>query len=178
MINTMFMDKMAPGILRLSVMDNDIDLFEGQYPVPDGVSYNSYLIEDEQLCLLDTVDARKQDEWLGGLNETLDGRKLDYLVISHMEPDHTGSIAALCACQPQVKLVANAKTFVMLDQFTGEHPLVQERITVGEGGTLALGAIRCILFSRRWCIGRRSWSPMRTARRCSFRRMALAILAR
>lgn len=140
MINTMFMDKMAPGILRLSVMDNDIDLFEGQYPVPDGVSYNSYLIEDEQLCLLDTVDARKQDEWLGGLNETLDGRKLDYLVISHMEPDHTGSIAALCACQPQVKLVANAKTFVMLDQFTGEHPLVQERITVGEGGTLALGS--------------------------------------
>ena len=61
----MFMDKMAPGILRLSVMDNDIDLFEGQYPLPDGVSYNSYLIEDEQLCLLDTVDARKQDEWLG-----------------------------------------------------------------------------------------------------------------
>ena len=140
MINTMFMDKMAPGILRLSVMDNDIDLFEGQYPVPDGVSYNSYLIEDEQLCLLDTVDARKQDEWLGGLNEALDGRKLDYLVISHMEPDHAGSIAALCACQPQVKLVANAKTFVMLDQFTGEHPLVQERITVGEGGTLALGS--------------------------------------
>ena len=136
----MFMDKMAPGILRLSVMDNDIDLFEGQYPVPDGVSYNSYLIEDEQLCLLDTVDARKQDEWLGGLNEALDGRKLDYLVISHMEPDHAGSIAALCACQPQVKLVANAKTFVMLDQFTGEHPLVQERITVGEGGTLALGS--------------------------------------
>lgn len=136
----MFMDKMAPGILRLSVMDNDIDLFEGQYPVPDGVSYNSYLIEDEQLCLLDTVDARKQDEWLAGLNEALDGRKLDYLVISHMEPDHAGSIAALCACQPQVKLVANAKTFVMLDQFTGEHPLVQERITVGEGGTLALGS--------------------------------------
>lgn len=140
MINTMFMDKMAPGILRLSVMDNDIDLFEGQYPVPDGVSYNSYLIEDEQLCLLDTVDARKQDEWLGGLTEALDGRKLDYLVISHMEPDHAGSIVALCACQPQVKLVANAKTFVMLDQFTGEHPLVQERITVGEGGTLALGS--------------------------------------
>ena len=140
MINTMFMDKMAPGILRLSVMDNDIDLFEGQYPLPDGVSYNSYLIEDEQLCLLDTVDARKQDEWLGGLNEALDGRKLDYLVISHMEPDHAGSIAALCACQPQVKLVANAKTFVMLDQFTGEHPLAQERITVGEGGTLALGS--------------------------------------
>ena len=103
MINTMFMDKMAPGILRLSVMDNDLDLFEGQYPVPQGVSYNSYLIEDDQLCLLDTVDARKQEEWLAGLDEVLAGRKLDYLVISHMEPDHAGSIAALCARQPSVR---------------------------------------------------------------------------
>ena len=128
----MFMDKMAPGILRLSVMDNDIDLFEGQYPVPQGVSYNTYLIEDDRLCLLDTVDARKQEEWLAGLDEVLAGRKLDYLVISHMEPDHAGSIAALCARQPQVKLVANAKTFGMLDQFTGDHPLTQERVTVGE----------------------------------------------
>ncbi len=91
MIYTMFMDKMAPGILRLSVMDNDLDLFEGQYPVPQGVSYNSYLIEDDQLCLLDTVDARKQEEWLAGLDEVLAGRKLDYLVISHMEPDHAGA---------------------------------------------------------------------------------------
>ena len=140
MIDTMFMNKMAPGILRLSVMDHDIDLFEGQYPVPNGVSYNSYLIEDEKLCLLDTVDARKQAEWLAGLEETLAGRKLNYLVISHMEPDHAGSIAALCARQPQVKLVANAKTFGMLDQFTGDHPLTQERVTVGEGGTLALGS--------------------------------------
>lgn len=136
----MFMDKMAPGILRLSVMDNDIDLFEGQYPVPNGVSYNSYLIEDERLCLLDTVDARKQEEWLDGLDEALAGRKLDYLVISHMEPDHAGSIAALCARQPQVKLVANAKTFAFLDQFTGDHPLTQERVTVTEGGTLELGS--------------------------------------
>ena len=140
MIYTMFMDKMAPGILRLSVMDNDIDLFEGQYPVPDGVSYNSYLIEDEQLCLLDTVDARKQEEWLAGLDEALAGRKLDYLVISHMEPDHAGSIAALCARQPQLKLVANARTFAILDQFSGDNPLAQERVTVADGGTLALGS--------------------------------------
>ena len=115
----MFMDKMASDILRLSVMDNDLDLFEGQYPVPQGVSYNSYLIEDDQLCLLDTVDARKQEEWLAGLDEVLAGRKLDYLVISHMEPDHAGSIAALCARQPQLKLVANARTFAILDQFSG-----------------------------------------------------------
>ena len=141
MIDTMFMDKMAPGILRLSVMDNDIDLFEGQYPVPQGVSYNTYLIEDDQLCLLDTVDARKQEEWLAGLDEVLAGRKLDYLVISHMEPDHAGSIAALCARQPQLKLVANARTFAILDQFSGDAPLTQERVTVADGGTLALGAI-------------------------------------
>ena len=140
MIYTMFMDKMAPGILRLSVMDNDLDLFEGQYPVPQGVSYNTYLIEDDQLCLLDTVDARKQEEWLAGLDEVLAGRKLDYLVISHMEPDHAGSIAALCARQPQLKLVANARTFAILDQFSGDDPLTQERITVADGGALALGS--------------------------------------
>lgn len=140
MIYTVFMDKMAPGILRLSVMDNDLDLFEGQYPVPQGVSYNSYLIEDDQLCLLDTVDARKQEEWLAGLDEVLAGRKLDYLVISHMEPDHAGSIAALCARQPQLKLVANARTFVILDQFSGDAPLAQERVTVADGGALALGS--------------------------------------
>ena len=140
MIYTMFMDKMAPGIVRLSVMDNDLDLFEGQYPMPQGVSYNSYLIEDDQLCLLDTVDARKQEEWLAGLDEVLAGRKLDYLVISHMEPDHAGSIAALCARQPQLKLVANARTFAILDQFSGDNPLAQERVTVADGGTLALGS--------------------------------------
>ena len=140
MIYTMFMDKMAPGIVRLSVMDNDLDLFEGQYPVPQGVSYNSYLIEDDQLCLLDTVDARKQEEWLAGLDEVLAGRKLDYLVISHMEPDHAGSIAALCARQPQLKLVANARTFAILDQFSGDNPLAQERVTVADGGALALGS--------------------------------------
>ena len=140
MIYTMFMDKMAPGILRLSVMDNDLDLFEGQYPVPQGVSYNSYLIEDDRLCLLDTVDARKQEEWLAGLDEVLAGRKLDYLVISHMEPDHAGSIAALCARQPQLKLVANARTFAILDQFSGDNPLAQERVTVADGGALALGS--------------------------------------
>ena len=175
MIYTMFMDKMAPGILRLSVMDNDLDLFEGQYPVPQGVSYNSYLIEDDRLCLLDTVDARKQEEWLAGLDEVLAGRKLDYLVISHMEPDHAGSIAALCARQPQLKLVANARTFAILDQFSGDNPLAQERVTVADC-LWAAGRLRLCL--RRWCIGRRSWPSMRTERRCSFPRTDSAISAR
>lgn len=85
-------------------MDREIDLFESQYPVPNGVSYNSYLIEDEKLCLLDTVDARKQDEWLDGLDEKLAGRQLDYLVISHVEPDHSGTIGALCRRHPELTL--------------------------------------------------------------------------
>ncbi len=119
----MFMDKMAEGIFRLSVMDREIDLFESQYPVPNGVSYNSYLIEDEKLCLLDTVDARKQDEWLDGLDEKLAGRKLDYLVISHVEPDHSGTIGALCRRHPELTLVGNAKAFAFLDQFTAEEPI-------------------------------------------------------
>ena len=139
MINTMFMDKMAPGILRLSVMDNDIDLFEGQYPVPDGVSYNSYLIEDEQLCLLDTVDARKQDEWLGGLNEALDGRKLDYLVISHMEPDHAANIENFMKAYPDTTVVANTKTFTMMGNFFRNLNLDGKKLVVANGDSLTLG---------------------------------------
>lgn len=135
----MFMDKMAEGIFRLSVMDREIDLFESQYPVPNGVSYNSYLIEDEKLCLLDTVDARKQDEWLDGLDEKLAGRKLDYLVISHVEPDHSGTIGALCRRHPELTLVGNAKAFAFLDQFTAEEPISMPRRVVAEGDTLELG---------------------------------------
>ena len=136
----MFMDKMAEGITRMSVMDEDIDLFEGQYPVPQGVSYNSYLIEDEKLCLLDTVDARKQEEWLAGLDEKLAGRKLDYLVISHLEPDHAGTVGALCRRHPEMTLVSNAKAFAFLDQFAAEEPITLPRKVVAEGGTLELGA--------------------------------------
>ena len=135
----MFMDKMAEGIFRLSVMDREIDLFESQYPVPNGVSYNSYLIEDEKLCLLDTVDARKQGEWLDGLDEKLAGRKLDYLVISHLEPDHSGTIGALCRRHPELTLVGNAKAFAFLDQFTAEEPISLPRKVVAEGDTLELG---------------------------------------
>ena len=135
----MFMDKIAPGILRLSVMDNDIDLFEGQYPVPDGVSYNSYLIEDEQLCLLDTVDARKQDEWLGGLNEALDGRKLDYLVISHMEPDHAANIENFMKAYPDTTVVANTKTFTMMGNFFRNLNLDGKKLVVANGDSLTLG---------------------------------------
>ena len=138
MIYTMFMDKMAPGIVRLSVMDNDLDLFEGQYPVPQGVSYNSYLIEDDRLCLLDTVDARKQEEWLAGLDEVLAGRKLDYLVISHMEPDHAATLGTVLSRYPEATVIGNAKTLPMIKQF---FPMeVEGRFqAVKEGDTLSLG---------------------------------------
>ena len=134
----MFMDKMAQGILRLSVMDNDLDLFEGQYPVPQGVSYNTYLIEDDQLCLLDTVDARKQEEWLAGLDEVLAGRKLDYLVISHMEPDHAATLGTVLSRYPEATVIGNAKTLPMIKQF---FPMeVEGRFqAVKEGDTLSLG---------------------------------------
>ena len=123
MIYTMFMDKMAPGIVRLSVMDNDLDLFEGQYPVPQGVSYNSYLIEDDQLCLLDTVDARKQEEWLAGLDEVLAGRKLDYLVISHMEPDHAATLGTVLSRYPEATIIVDANLTDSFDKKLHEEVL-------------------------------------------------------
>ena len=130
----------AGAIKRLSVMDTQIDLFEGQYPVPQGVSYNTHLIEDEKTALLDTVDVRFAAEWLQILAKALGGRELDYLVISHMEPDHSGSVAALCKAYPGVTLVGNAKTFAMLDRFWQDEAVTQQRVTVAEGGTLSLGA--------------------------------------
>ena len=130
----------AGAIKRLSVMDTQIDLFEGQYPVPQGVSYNTHLIEDEKTALLDTVDVRFAAEWLQTLAKALGGRELDYLVISHMEPDHSGSVAALCKAYPGVTLVGNAKTFAMLDRFWQDEAVTQQRVTVAEGGTLSLGA--------------------------------------
>lgn len=122
----------------VGVEDTNIDLFEGQYPVPEGISYNSYLIKDNKTCLMDTADRRVTDRWLFHLDAALGGRKLDYLVVSHMEPDHTGSIAALAQRHPEATLVGNAKTMIMFDQFfcgcfTGQ------RLEVKEGDTLSLG---------------------------------------
>lgn len=132
-------DRIAENIRRVGVMDTDIDLFEGQYPVPDGVSYNTYLIVDEQTALLDTVDLRKQDEWMSALTRALGGRMIDHLVISHMEPDHAGSVRAFAERFPNAELIGNKQTFAMLDQFTG-GTIASPRRVVGEGDTLALGA--------------------------------------
>jgi flavorubredoxin len=122
----------------IGVDDKTLDLFESQYVVPEGVSYNSYLILDEKVALMDTVDARGMEEWEENLMRELGGRKVDYLVISHLEPDHAGSIGRLVELFPEVTLVGNAKTFNMLPQFF-ESGLTENRQTVAEGESLSLG---------------------------------------
>ena len=104
-------------IRYIGVDDKDIDLFESQYVVPEGISYNSYLILDEKNTLMDTVDARCIDEWVGKLKAELGDKKPDYVVVSHVEPDHAGGIATVVELYPDVTLVGNAKTFQMLQQF-------------------------------------------------------------
>lgn len=125
-------------IKYIGVDDTTIDLFESQYVVPEGISYNSYVILDEKVAVMDTVDKRGQKEWEEKLLTTLEGRKVDYLVIQHLEPDHAGSIARVVELFPEVTLVGNAKTFAMLPQFF-ELASDVETLTVKEGDSLNLG---------------------------------------
>ena len=129
----------SDAVKYIGVDDKMIDLFESQYVVPEGVSYNSYLILDEKVALMDTVDVRGMHEWEKNLTEALGGRKVDYLVIQHLEPDHAGSIGRLLELYPDVTLVGNAKTFAMLPQFFDIDPDVK-KLTVAEGDTLSLGS--------------------------------------
>lgn len=129
----------SDAIKYIGVDDRDIDLFESQYIVPNGVSYNSYVILDEKIAVMDTVDARKMKEWEENLSAVLAGKTPDYLVISHLEPDHAGSIGRFLELYPDVILVGNAKTFAMLPQFF-EIPSAQKTLTVKEGDTLSLGS--------------------------------------
>ena len=131
--------KITDSIKYIGVDDRTIDLFESQYEVPNGVSYNSYLILDEKVTVMDTVDARKTDEWLANLEEALEGRDVDYLVVSHMEPDHASNIQRLAEKYPNVKVVGNAKTFAMIPQFF-DIDLSERSVVVKEGDTLNLGA--------------------------------------
>lgn len=118
--------------------DRELDLFESQYGVPNGVSYNSYVILDEKTVVMDTVDARKTDEWLVNLEEALAGRVPDYLVVSHMEPDHSASLQILSEKYPAMQIVGNAKTFVLMEQFF-EMDFSKRTVQVKEGDTLNLG---------------------------------------
>ena len=125
-------------ILYIGTDDTTIDLFESQYPVPEGVSYNSYLILDEKITVMDTVDARGTEDWLSNLKEGLNGKSPDYLVISHLEPDHAANIATLAEMYPDMKLIGNTKTFSMLPQFFHKD-FSTRQVVVKEGDTLSLG---------------------------------------
>ncbi len=128
----------SESIRYVGVNDRDIDLFESQYIVPNGVSYNSYIIMDDKTAIMDTVDARKTDEWLANVERELSGKDPAYLVISHLEPDHSGSIQAAAEKYPDMKLVSNAKLFNMLPQFF-EMDIENRKVVVAEGETLELG---------------------------------------
>lgn len=130
--------EITKDIHYVGVNDRDIDLFEGQYVVPEGVSYNSYLIMDEKITLMDTVDVHKTEEWLANIKVILGTRQPDYLVVSHMEPDHAGSIAAAVEEFPDMKIVGNAKTFTFMGQFFN-FPLDAKKVVVAEGDVLELG---------------------------------------
>ncbi len=131
------MKEIASGIRYIGVDDLDLDLFESQYVIPEGMSYNSYLILDEKVAVLDTVDARKADIWLEGLQEALEGRKPDYLIVNHMEPDHSGAIGRLTELYPEITIVATAMAVKFLGQFNPGKTFRTQ--AVKEGDTLCLG---------------------------------------
>ena len=132
------MEKVTEEIINIGVNDREITLFEGQYEVKNGMAYNSYVILDEQVVVMDTVDPRATQEWLQNLEEAVGARAVDYLVIQHMEPDHGGSIMQLIQRYPAMKIVGNAKTFQMLQQFFEVDP-GEKAVIVKEGDTLCTG---------------------------------------
>ena len=148
----------SESVKYIGVDDTTIDLFESQYVVPEGVSYNSYVILDEKIAIMDTVDKRGMKEWEDNLLKTLDGKKADYVIVQHMEPDHAGSLARLLELFPDITVVGNAKTFVMINQFF-ENINIKDSLTVKEGDTLNLGSHTLtfvMAFFSRWI--RKIWS--------------------
>ena len=130
--------KVTDSILYVGVNDHEVDLFEGQYVVPNGMAYNSYVILDDKIAVMDTVDIHFAQEWLNNIAEALDGKKPTYLVVQHMEPDHSASIAEFLKVYPDAIVVGNAKTFVMMQQFFGAD-VAPNREVVANKGTLELG---------------------------------------
>ncbi len=127
------------SIKYIGVNDKKIDLFESQYRVQNGISYNSYVILDDKIAIMDTIDVKVTDEWLENLENTLEDRKPDYLIISHMEPDHAANIAKLAELYPNMQIVGNAKTFNMLPRFFNIENLDDRKVVVNEGSELNLG---------------------------------------
>ncbi|MBR4123487.1 MAG: MBL fold metallo-hydrolase, partial [Clostridia bacterium] len=126
-------------IKYIGVNDRKIDLFEGQYIVPNGMSYNSYAIIDEKIAIMDSVDVNFKDEWLQNIKNALNGRKPDYLVVHHMEPDHSANIKAFIEAYPEAQIVSSKQSFVMMKNFFGTD-FKDKQVVVGENSTLELGA--------------------------------------
>ncbi len=132
--------EITSDIKYIGADDTDIDLFESQYVVPNGISYNSYVILDEKIAIMDTVDNRKTDEWLANLEEALQGRKPDYLIVQHMEPDHAANIGNIATRYPEVRIVLSTKAAQMLPQFFEGVDFADRLVIVKEGETLSLGS--------------------------------------
>lgn len=133
------MKKITEDIIYIGVNDHKLDLFEGQYTVPNGMAYNSYVILDEKTAVFDTVDGNFKEEWLSNLKEALNGRKPDYLIIQHMEPDHSANIEAFLEVYPETTVVGNAKTFQMLSNYFAQLELGDRKLTVANNDKLSLG---------------------------------------
>lgn len=131
--------KISDSIIYVGASDKTIDLFESQYVVPNGMAYNSYVILDDKVAVMDTVDERVSDKWFENLENSLNGRKVDYLVVQHMEPDHSANVQKLAEKYPEMKIVGNAKTFVMMSQFF-DFDFSDRQVVVKEGDTLELGS--------------------------------------
>ena len=131
--------KISDSVVYIGVNDKTIDLFESQYKVPNGVSYNSYVILDEKVAVMDTVDKRATEQWMENLSQALNGRSVDYLVVSHLEPDHASNVQKLAELYPDMKIVGNAKIFSMLPQFF-TMDFSDRSVVVKEGDTLSLGS--------------------------------------
>jgi len=129
----------SESIKFIGANDHTLDLFENQYPLEYGVSYNSYVILDDKVAVMDTIDIRESEAWLNTLKEELNGREVDYLIVSHMEPDHAANIDTLCKLYPNMKVVGNATTFTMINNFFEIDGLEQKKHVVKEGDTLSLG---------------------------------------
>jgi len=130
--------KITKDVIYVGVNDREIDLFEGQYIVPNGISYNSYAIIDDKIAIMDSVDASFGDEWIHNIKDALGGRKPDYLVVQHMEPDHSASIVKFVDAYPDAQIVSSQKAFAMMRNFFG-RAFDDRQIVVGEGSTLSLG---------------------------------------
>lgn len=153
----MTIQTVTDAIRYVGVDDNTLALFENQYPVqPMGVSYNSYVILDEKIAVMDSVDARAAEEWLSNVAQVLEGRNPDYLVVTHMEPDHSGSLMRLAQKYPEMKIVGNAKTFTLIKQFFGTGALSEDVCwRLAKEIRFPWACTGCAFCWRRWYTGRR-----------------------